>query len=143
MGETTYLVTEGAHESYGVIASFGTDKAAAEKFAADYNGREGLDDDYYAASVEAFRVRSADWRGDVHASMRTRLDAETAETRFEDGYSESTKYEDVPDQPSTHSTDQWHYGHRIVTVYTTGRPEHVRQAHADAVALAKAQILGT
>ena len=142
MGETTYLVTEGAYESYGVIASFGTDKAAAEKFAADYNEREDLDGDY-AASVEAFRVRSADWRGDTHASMYTRLDAETAEVRFEDRYSEITRYEDVPDQPHSHNFEQWYGGYRVVGVATTGRPEHVRQAHADAVALAKAQILGT
>ncbi|MFF4610345.1 hypothetical protein ACFY1Q_11840 [Streptomyces albidoflavus] len=142
MGETTYLVTEGAYESYGVIASFGTDKAAAEKFAAGYNEREGGTGDY-AASVEALRVRSADWRGDTHATMYTRLDAETAEIRFGDSYSESTKYEDVPDQPYTHNFEQWYGGYRVVGVSTTGRPEHVRQAHADAVELAKAQILGT
>lgn len=139
MQEMTYLVTVGEYSDYRVLASFGTDRAAAEDFVNDHNARS----DWSKATIEAKPVRPAGWRGEAVARAYTWVDSETGDVgEWGSPYSETTEYYDAPTRPTVSRYERRKGPRTGVVVSTFGRPEHVKQAHSDAVAKLRAEIIG-
>jgi hypothetical protein len=128
-----YLVTSGTYSDYHVHQIF-SHKRAAERFRDKINGGTYSS----GARVETFRVRDQEWVPTTWLGRTSIVSTETGdvlETADRTGLDKDGDY-------TGKSTTTTRRLIRKVEVYTHGDATRVPQAHSDAVAKLRAEVLG-
>lgn len=130
-----YLVTSGAYSDYAVHQVF-SHKRAAERFRDRINN--GKSSSYDAARVETFRVRDREWEPTQWMGRTTvvsSVDGEVLETSERSHLDPDGSYTGKSQTTARKLVGKWE-------IYTHGDGERVPQAHSDAVAAKRAEVLG-
>lgn len=128
-----FIVTEGAYSDYRILQVF-IDEDAANRFAARVNNGE---DRYDSAYVEAYELRDAGWDPIQYEFRRSEVDycGDSQLIYRTDGIDTEDEYGGRVSTKTHRSAVGW-------TITTSGPADAVPQAHSDAVARKRADIMG-
>jgi len=128
-----YVVTSGSYSDYQIHKVFGS-KAAAERCVAILQREQSYSD----AEIEEYDLCGDDWKPGKFMSRTSYVNLQGAVTGEEQRVSS-----DVRDEYKGRSTSRVdEHAEWSRRVYTYGDAERVPQAHADAVAKLRAELMG-
>ncbi|MET9425624.1 hypothetical protein ABZY06_33805 [Streptomyces sp. NPDC006540] len=129
-----YVVTQGSYSDYRIVKVF-SDEGAANRLAESLNRQGGYGDD---AEVEVHEMGDADWSPGQYMMREAHLAIISGDVldRFE-----RTRI-DVTGEYAGHTNSDVQLRMGYWRVWTSGDAERVPQAHADAVARKRAEIIG-